>query len=68
MLDRQDSYTQTDIKLIWNSNDNHWRGELFLSNIEDNFVKTGAFLATNGYWLTYGPEPTLYGLKIAYKY
>ena len=67
-IDRQDSYTQTDIKLIWNSLDRHWRGELFVQNIEDNFVKTGAFLATGGYWITYGPEPTLYGVKLSYKY
>ncbi len=67
-IDRQESYTQTDIRLIWNSLDRHWRGELFLQNIEDNFVKTGAFLATGGYWITYGPEPTLFGGKLAYTF
>ncbi len=65
-LDRQDSYTQTDVRLIWNSPERHWRGELFYQNIEDNFVKTGGFVATGGYWITYGPEPALFGAKLAY--
>ncbi|TDJ12483.1 MAG: TonB-dependent receptor [Gammaproteobacteria bacterium] len=67
-LDKQDSYTQTDIRLIWNSPERHWRGELFVENIEDNFVKVGGFLATGGYWITYGPEPTLFGAKLAYTF
>ncbi len=67
-LDKQESYTQTDIRLIWNSLERNWRGELFLTNIEDNFVKTGAFLATSGYWITYGPEPTLFGARLAYTF
>jgi hypothetical protein len=54
--------------LIWGSANNHWRGELFVENIEDNFVKTGGFLATNGYWLTYGPQPRLFGAKLSYTY
>ncbi len=66
--DRQDSYTQTDIRLIWNSAEGNWRGELFLQNIEDNFPKTGGYLATGGYWITYGPEPTLFGAKLAYTF
>ena len=66
--DREGSYTQTDIRLIWSSLDRHWRGELYLTNIEDNFVKTGAFLATGGYWLTYGPEPRVFGGKLSYTY
>ena len=67
-LDKQDSYTQSDLRLIWGSANNHWRGELFVENIEDNFVKTGGFLATNGYWLTYGPQPRLFGAKLSYTY
>ncbi len=67
-LDEEDSYTQTDIRLVWNSEAGHWRGELFVTNIEDNFPKTGGYLATGGYWLTYGPEPTLYGARLAYHF
>ena len=67
-LDKQDSYTQTDIKLFWNSNDGHWRGEIFWQNIEDTFAKTGAFLATGGFWITYGPEPSLVGGRVSYTY
>jgi len=67
-IDRQDSYTQTDIRLIWRSLDRHYRGELYVTNLEDNFAKTGGYLATSGYWLTYGPEPTLYGAKLAYTF
>ncbi|NKB38961.1 MAG: TonB-dependent receptor plug domain-containing protein [Gammaproteobacteria bacterium] len=67
-LDRQDSYTQTDIKLLWTSNDEHWSGELYVQNIEDEFAKTGGFLATNGYWLSYGPEPRTFGLRLSYDY
>ena len=66
--DHQRSYGQTDIRLIWNSLERHWRGELFLSNIEDNFPKVGAYLATGGYWITYGPEPTMFGAKLAYTF
>ena len=66
--DKQSSYTQTDLRLIWNSAEGHWRGELFYQNIEDSFPMTGGYLATGGYWLTYGPEPALFGAKIAYTY
>jgi len=66
--DHQRSYGQTDIRVIWNSLERHWRGELFLTNIEDNFPKVGAYLATGGYWITYGPEPTIFGAKLAYTF
>jgi len=66
--DQQDSYTQTDIRLVWNSLEGSWRGELFLTNIEDNFVKTGGYLATGGWWITYGPEPTVFGARLSYSY
>ncbi|MCH7680678.1 hypothetical protein IID10_15150, partial [candidate division KSB1 bacterium] len=46
----------------------HWRGEVFWQNIEDNFVKTGAFLATSGFWITYGPEPSLIGGRLSYTF
>jgi len=67
-LDRQESYTQSDVKLLWTSADEHWSGEVFVQNIEDAFVKTGGFLATNGYWLTYGPMPRTYGVSLTYRY
>ncbi len=67
-LDRQSSYTQTDVKLFWTSPQAHWVGEIFVQNIEDEFVKTGGFLATNGYWITYGPEPRTYGVRLSYRY
>lgn len=67
-LDMQESYTQTDVRLVWHSQQSQWRGELFLTNIEDNFPKTGAYLATGGYWITYGPEPRLFGAKLAYTF
>jgi iron complex outermembrane recepter protein len=67
-LDKQDSYTQTDIKLFWESKDSHWSGELYIQNLEDEFPMTGGFLATNGYWITYGPEPRTYGARLTYRY
>ena len=67
-LDKQDSYTQTDIKLFWESNDSQWSGELYVQNLENEFPKTGGFLATNGYWITYGPEPRTFGARVTYRF
>ena len=67
-LDRQDGYTQTDLKLLWSSNDEHWGAELYVQNIEDEAPKTGGFLATNGYWITYGPEPRTFGGRLSYRF
>lgn len=67
-LDEQDSYTQTDLRLRWTAPGEQLSIEGYVTNIEDNFVKTGGFLATNGYWITYGPEPRLYGVRASYRF
>ncbi|MCZ6704462.1 MAG: TonB-dependent receptor [Bacteroidetes bacterium] len=67
-LDHQDSFTQTDFRLQWESAGGHWNAEAFVQNIEDAFPIVGAFFAFNGVWVTYGPEPRTYGLRIGYRY
>ena len=67
-LDEQESYTQTDVRLVWTAPSEQFSIEGYVTNIEDNFVKTGGFLATNGYWVSYGPEPRLYGLRASYRF
>ena len=67
-LDHQDSFTQTDLRLGWESVDGHWNAEAFVQNIEDEFPIVGGFYAFNGVWVTYGPEPRTYGLRIGYRY
>lgn len=67
-LDEQEGFTQTDLKLFWQSPDSRWTGELFVQNLEDEFPLIGGFLATNGYWLTYGPEPRTWGARLSYDF
>ena len=66
-LDRQESYTQTDLRLRWESADGHWNAEAFVQNIEDEFPLNGAFFAFGGMFLTAGPEPRTYGFRIGYR-
>ncbi len=67
-LDRQGSYWQSDVRLRYTTETENLYAEAYVTNIGDNFVKTGGFLATNGYWLTYGPEPRIFGLRAGFKY
>ncbi|MDG1987256.1 MAG: TonB-dependent receptor [Halieaceae bacterium] len=67
-LDEEASYTQTDLRLLWTASNEQLSIEGYLTNIEDNYVKTGGFLATNGYWITYGPEPRIFGVRASYRF
>ena len=67
-LDRQESFTQTDVRLGWASADGHWNADAFIQNIEDNGVLVGGFFAFGGMWLHSGPQPRTYGLRLGYSY
>ncbi len=62
-LDRQESYTQTDVRLGWVSAEGTYNAEVFVTNIEDNFPMLGGFYAFGGMWIHSGPEPRLWGVK-----
>ncbi len=67
-LDHQDSFTQTDIRLAWESADGHWNAEAYIQNIEDNAPLVGGFYAFLGMWLHSGPEPRTVGAKVGYRF
>jgi len=67
-LDQQDSFTQTDFRLRWQSADGHWNAEAFVQNIENNGVLVGGFFAFAGLWTASGPQPRTYGLTLGYRY
>jgi len=66
-LDHQDSYTQTDIRLLWQSAEGHWYGEAYVQNIEDEGPMLGGFFAFQGMWISVGPEPRTYGVRLGYR-
>ena len=67
-LDHQESFSQTDFRLLWESSDGHWNIEAFIQNIEDNGVIVGGFYAFGGVWTTSGPEPRTFGTRIGYRH
>ena len=67
-LDFQESFTQTDFRLLWQSTNGHLNAEVFVTNVENNFPKIGGFFAFGGMWIHSGPEPRMYGFKLGYKY
>ena len=67
-LDHQDSFSQTDVRLVWESVDGHWNAEAYVQNIEDNGPLNGGFYAFLGMWTASGPEPRTAGFRIGYRY
>ncbi len=67
-LDHEDSFTQTDVRLGWESADGHWNAEAFIQNIEDNGPIIGGFYAFSGVFVISGPEPRTYGARVGYRF
>lgn len=67
-LDHQDSFTQTDFRLGWQSAEGHWNAEAFIQNIEDNGPLVGGFFAIGGIWTTSGPKPRTFGFRLGYRH
>lgn len=64
----QDAYTQTDLRLTWESPQQHWRVQGFAQNIENEAVllRTNIFTQRQ-IGQTYG-DPRIYGVSIAYRH
>ncbi len=68
----QDSYTQTDLRLTWRSQDSPWSVQGFVQNLEDEAVilRTNIFntLGVGGQIGRTYAAPQIYGLRLAYNY
>jgi iron complex outermembrane receptor protein len=65
---RQDDYTQTDLRLTWDSPQSHWSAQAFVQNLEDEAVlqRTNIFTQRQ-IGQTFG-DPRLYGFTLSYRY
>jgi iron complex outermembrane recepter protein len=62
-IDRQDSWTKTDLRLNWVSSDEKYSAQLFVENVEDEEVnQRGVFGGNNSLNSSYAP-PRLWGLR-----
>jgi len=67
-LDRQSSYTKTDFRLFWESQNAKYSVELFVTNLEDEAVLiSGVYGPGSGLFANYG-APRTYGVRFAYTY
>lgn len=66
-LDHQESYTKTDLRLLWESANNQFYGEAFVQNIEDEGVLAASVYAQESLWATYKP-PRTWGVRIGARF
>jgi len=67
-LDRQDSYTKTDLRLIWRSADERWHAEAFVENLENEAVlNNSVFAGGNALFANYAP-PRMFGVKVGFDF
>ncbi len=64
----QESYSKTDLRLIWTSSAGRWSGELFVENIEDETVLNRSVVGGQTAIFQNFAPPRTYGLKIRYAY
>lgn len=66
-IDKQDSYTKLDIRLIYGSPDDKWRLEAFVENAtEEDVVSYGVFGGSNAYFVNY-LAPRTYGVRATFR-
>ncbi len=64
----QESYSKTDLRLIWTSSAGRWSGELFVENIEDETVLNRSVVGGQTAIFQNFAPPRTYGLKVRYGY
>jgi len=65
-IGEQDSYTKLDLRLSWDSPDEHWMAELFVQNVtNEEIISYGTFGGSNAFFANYDP-PRMFGLRIGY--
>jgi outer membrane receptor protein involved in Fe transport len=70
-FDYQEKYHKTDIKLIWNSPEEHWSAEVFVENLEDNDVFQNLVIGSGAIGspaLAYYSAPRLWGFRVGFRY
>lgn len=67
-MDDQDSFTRTDVNLIWRAIDGHWSANAFINNIEDEVpLIYGVVGSAGGMFSNYG-MPRTYGVRVTYNF
>ena len=64
----QDSFTQTDARLTWDSPEGHFRVEAFVRNIEDEDVKRNGFNIPPSGWKYIYAAPRTYGARLTVRF
>lgn len=67
-LDRQSSYTKTDLRLFWESDDSKFSAQFFITNLEDEAVLiSGVYGPGSGLFANYS-APRTYGVRFGVNY
>ncbi|MEQ8693329.1 MAG: TonB-dependent receptor, partial [Pseudomonadales bacterium] len=67
-IDRVDSYAKLDLRLAWQSSDQHWSAEAFVENVtEEEVIGYGVFGGTEAFFANFEP-PRMYGLRVSYSH
>lgn len=67
-LDRQSSYSKTDLRLFWESSDSRYNIQAFVTNLEDEAVLiSGVYGPGSGLFANYS-APRTYGVRFGYTY
>ena len=67
-LDRQSSYTKTDVRLFWESAESRFTAQAFVTNLEDEAVLiSGVYGPGSGLFANYS-APRTFGVRFGYNY
>ncbi len=69
--DKANSYHRTNAKLWWESNGADWQAELYVLNIEDDYVLSNLIVTSPDFGFAHGGSylsPRTYGLNITYNF
>ena len=65
--DKDESYTTTDVRLIWRSPEERWYAEAFVNNISDEQFATSIEVTNGGFFGNINP-PRLWGVRLGVNY
>jgi len=69
--DKADSYHRTNVRLQWDSSDTHWQAELYVLNLEDDYILSNLVVAgpNEGFGRVASYlDPRTYGVEISYRF
>ncbi len=67
-FDIQDGYSTWDFKLMWESANEHWHAEAFISNISDEDVITNQEVTDSGIYFANLNRPKSWGFVLGYRF